>query len=465
MESATELEELISEARSEAVDDPSMAARIAAAIEMAARYRDSVAAGNWMKSMAELASISHMGVGGDRLKAWCEATSQELQVAAKESSLDFEIYRDVIVSATVPQDLDELIDLLGSTASMGAANQYRGSMAPELQFVVQWQDYLSLLAKSDQQGAARVMQSLAAASPTNPFGVPRSLLLKRAHGWSENDQVRSNAETPEELLSGVEDLKDLPSIVPELLKLANRSEFTQYRSTAQALEKVNNLKVQHDEGLTIAIRLRDIPSDPSGRALPLWLRLIRLTLPRRLGVEGEFELEEEETIRSFLDRITLDAIELEDYALALRAVEERYQLLGSSTTYSTSSDIDAGALKELQKAENYLKAYQYSMAVKSYMTCLQSGSSIIPIERIRTALLKLEEEQEEAYLIGLGFALIDPTRSSRYPSSYFRNLSLPRRNPPRGEKSSSGTEKETMDISPSENESPNEDLKSDNIER
>ncbi|MEM7146237.1 MAG: hypothetical protein AAF591_13955 [Verrucomicrobiota bacterium] len=427
-----ELEEYIGAEASSGGDDPVRLARHAAAAKMLEAFREATGDGNWGKAVSELETLSHLGIGGAEFQEWCEEACEKLRLASKAQDIDLSQYRDVIVSAVAPEDLDSVIEVLGAKLSdAGSATQYRGAMSPELQFVVQWQDYLGHRARNDEQGAARVMQSLASAHPVNPIGIPRSVMLRLASYPPAVGGDDSDFESPEVLLAKIGGLEDLPQVLPPLLSLINRSEFNNYRSVVQALEQINKLKLQHDSGLTVTVGMRNAYSDPEGKVMLLWAELIRATLPRRLGVEGEIEFEENESISSYLGRLTREALEAEDYGLAMRAIEERYQLLMSnSSSSSSSSDLDLKALKELQNARNHQQAFQYSMAVKSYLTCLETASSIVPIDKIREELLKIESEQEDSYKYGLGLALNSPYRSSRYSTSALRSMPLPVRNSP-----------------------------------
>lgn len=165
--------------------------------------------------------------------------------------------------------------------------------------------------------------------------------------------------------------------------------------------------------------------------------MIRLALPRVLGLSSEAKANSGEGAYDFLKRTEADAIAKGDYLLAARSRDIERQILeakppaekpqpgtpafynrmppqfGPFATETAPASNDSQAAQLYQIAHNQDVAAQYAQAVNSYERALALGSDIVPPKLIGDRLAAIKSEHPDEFKTGLD-TYLTPARMA-YP--------------------------------------------------
>ena len=333
-----------------------------------------------------------------------------------------------VLDSKKPADLDKSITELGKFRLRGERGQSSeavrtafNQVEPTLQFVTQWQNYLSAVETGNSQAAQEALRSL---SNSNGLSlIPRSEILKLL-ALSKPDKSGQDApeqslpvEAVEKILSETKTLADMEATLKKLRKLqesrtgSNRMDFI--NSLIQSLQPID--KNYQDFKAGLAVNLESSQSNSGGTELGnaviprLKAELMLLMLPRYVGAAEGTRAQPGEDVLQFLDRLSNEAKSRGDVGVAIRAREAR-RLLQRGSAISAS---DTAALSALISGQNQEAAGQYMLAVISYQTSLKSGSDLVPAKIIGERLAEIQSAQPKDFEAGME-RFLSPPPVSRY---------------------------------------------------
>ena len=344
-----------------------------------------------------------------------------------------------VVDSKKPADLDKSIAELGKLRQRGERGQSSEAVRtalyqvePTLQFVTQWQNYLSAVETGNSQAAQDALRSL---SNSNGLSlIPRSEILKllalAKPGKSSQDvpEQSSPVEAVEKILSETKTLADMEATLKKLRKLqegrtgSNRTDFI--NPLIQSLQPIDRNYQDFKAGL--AVNLESSQNYSGGTELGnavvsrLKAELMLLMLPRYVGAPDGTRAQPGEDVLQFLDRLSNEAKGRGDTGVAIRAREAR-RLLQRGSAISAG---DTAALSTLISGQNQEAAGQYMLAVISYQTSLKSGSELIPAKLIGERLAEIQSAHPKDFDAGME-RFLNPPPVSRYEGMPGRPYGMP----------------------------------------
>ena len=338
---------------------------------------------------------------------------------AKEKELLAEITRavkratDAVRAATKSPDLDEILLELGKFRNMrqeqalsGPLNSALAEMEHVIRFVTFWQDYIAQSEGGDTKAAQETLRKMTEIPPNTL--IPRSELLARRYGVigpqpspapssTPPQLVPLELKTPEDLLPAIEKMTALFN-KPDHIRGEERSALQRFIASLTGLANA-----YHEFKAGLATKLEIVASVPSGPdkfaavIAPVRAQIIKLVLPRYLGLPPTMTPKPDEGIHEFLDRVGQDAVKKGDFLLAARARE----------TQITLRDGKAPEVRENSQAALYVAAHnqeiagQYALAVASYQKALATGSDLVPPKIIGDRLARIKAAHPKEFETGM----------------------------------------------------------------
>jgi len=393
-------------------------------------------------------------IDSETLRAQCEEISSQLrnQREAKEKQAVNEIQAalkraaEAVHSAKKTADLDAVLHELGqlgelrnSQSPSGALSSALNKVQPALQFVTHWQDYLSNLAVGNTQAACEALNQLTGANNMNqPDLLPRSELLARRQSLMQPARPQVNRESKNEkppvelvvekpllfekstqsITFSIKSIDELDDVVKAYQSIQNKPEFREFqqanKAMIEALRPLNCSYIEWKAGLPTHIEIASSSQNATSfpkLIVPIRAELIKLVLPRYLGLPSKTKPKPGESAYDFLNQITEEAISKNDYLLASRVREALMLLDGASTNRNIQTQ---GAL--FVTAHNQETAGQYALAVKSYQQALASGTDLVPPKIIGERLDAIKSEHPQEFAQGLELFLSPP--DPRFPPGF-----------------------------------------------
>jgi hypothetical protein len=330
----------------------------------------------------------------------------ELQVeqAAREKEMLAKIRAVLASASTAVKTARKPVDLDGTIRDLrNLAEQPQQSESPEIreesrkaqnarQFVLVWQDYLAADAAGNAQRAQQALQN---ASGIATDLMPRSQILSRADEISKRKSA-DPAEPARQIAAKIKSLDDIPGALDALAALEPKPGISagDYQGLVETLRlelsRISQVYREYQAGLPTSLQISGFDAPTRNEEtfriiLPLRVQLLRTILPRALEVDEKLQINPDEPIRGYLDRVAAIAFEKGDLRLLVRARDMRNKLDGvllSNDTLSVSQSLLAGLNQE--------EAGQWAAAVVSYETALKYGADVVPAKHIGERLEKMK---------------------------------------------------------------------------
>ena len=321
---------------------------------------------------------------------------------------------DVVRTATKPAELDPVLQELGKLRTLRQELQSSSALSssisqvePAIQFVTSWQNYLAQRTASDGKAAQESLDRII--NMTQVVLLPRSEILARRYGNlnpapasptatpKPDQEFEFELKTPNDLLPASEKLAALLT-APGRLSQTDRPEVQRLHQSVTAL---SNAYQEFMAGLPTRLDVM-MPDDARydqyiAITAPVRAQLIKLMLPRYLGLPAGFTAKPEEGTQEFLQRIISDALAKKDFVLAAHAREA--QLLLRDGRNARTAENSQSSL--FITARNQETAGQYSLAVTSYQRALAAGTDIVPAKLIGEHLARIKAEHPQEFQKGL----------------------------------------------------------------
>jgi len=318
-----------------------------------------------------------------------------------------------IAQAKKPEDLDALIEEMAKHGN----NQYGGNSALESdrelqrrfssasEFVKQWQNYLAHMANGQTDQARNDLQNLS----NNNGGeglLPRSKLLE----LEAPDKLIAQTPKPVPAVSGpvaqaqaiLDGIKTLDDIKPALTKLEPLRQ-----GNSQELQNVYNqlstVSMNYEEmkaGLPTGSNV-NFDFNPGPLSVPSAIRTQLLLFEMQTAFawfKGPPPTPQEKPM-DYVDRVIADALNRQDWDL-LKAAEAARGTLTRNSTLGFSG-MYAGGLDSFIAGTHLETAGQYSLAVRSYETALQSTDSSVPVKVIGDRLAAIQRDHAKEFAEGM----------------------------------------------------------------
>jgi hypothetical protein len=168
-----------------------------------------------------------------------------------------------------------------------------------------------------------------------------------------------------------------------------------------AMTSLSNAFAEFKAGLTTKVEI--VASDPSrpdkfGPVLaPIRAQVLKLVLPRYLGLPATLAPKPEEGVHEFLDRVVDLAVKKSDFLLAAHTRDT--QIILREGKMPEANQPSQAAL--YVTAHNQEVAGQYDLAVASYQHALASGTDLIPPNVIGDRLARIKAEHPKEFATGL----------------------------------------------------------------
>ena len=340
----------------------------------------------------------------DRVTAALNRTAEAIRAAAKPSDLDPTL-----------QELGKLRFHREEHHSPRSVSNSMAQVEPAIQFVTTWQNYLAQHLAGDVKAAQESLDRLIGMN--HVLLLPRSEILQRRYGGgppqpSPVNRAGSAALSPppsaatkiDFVLKTPDDLAAATVKVSQALDTAGavrEADRQGVQMLFNSLAALSGIYREFQAGLPT--KLDPLLDDASRRQMwdevlaPVRAQLIKLMLPRYLGLPAEVKARANEGVQEFLDRIVRDAVNKGEFLLAARADETRTALREGKP-----SESQAHTQAQLYvTAHNQEAAGQFALAVCSYQQALASGTTLVPPEAIGQRLTRIKAEHPEEFQAGM----------------------------------------------------------------
>jgi len=361
-----------------------------------------------------------------------EKSLEEINATLKRAEVTVQTANKTADFDSVLRDLNQLQKIRtpqNSVEVSAALNQVDAA----IEFTTQWQNYYSSTAAGHTESARQALESLCNSRTLQLGWIPRSEILSRLN-FMINPPMPSNDGSAEVKPAGQLDhpsvekplrinpstgaiefdakrLSDLPGIVNALTPMLRNSDFGSYQQfildSLNVLAPLNKAYLDFQSGLPASVEVAFKESNLGslqGIVTPLRVELLRLVLPRYLGLASDTVPKSGEVPYEFLGRISTEAIHRGDYPLAARAIEVQ-RLIKEGTPPDPELKSQA---ELLVSGDNFSASAQFSLAVVSYEQALASGSNLIPPKIIGEKLEAIKAAHPEEYRQGLELYFTDP---------------------------------------------------------
>ncbi len=391
-----------------------------------------------------------------RLQAGALAAQIESEQAAAETARLQEIEKALSDAATAVRKATVASDLDATLAKLGELNTLRQQVQQDsptagvltqrvknaLDFVTEWQEYLSLV----QAGSPQVGEVLGKLSEHAwPEAIPRSEILALIHGRRSSAPSSDAPATPDvgDIIKQINTPADLSGALDALSKIIRIDNErrpgvidTSLTETVKVLADLEQTYREYQAGLSTKI---DIIVPPPLHVYQPFQRLtasvraqvLSLVLPRYLGLPEEVKVRSGEGPYPFLDRVAAEAAERGDYLMAAKA-REAQQLLRDG---SNRGGLDSSQAGQYIIGRNQESAGQYALAVANYEKALASASELIPAKAIGERLAAIKAEHPSEFQEGFNNYLAPPVPAypANYPGAFPRGSAFSGRRPGYGE--------------------------------
>jgi hypothetical protein len=386
-------------------------------------FRGAISRGDLNQLQSTLEQLAAV-LGSAPLRERCVRAAADIRALReakdKEARAEFErlVQRatEAVRNATKTPDLDEILIELNKfrRARQDQAYSQPNSVATELdqviRFVTFWQDYIAQSEGHNTKAAEDTLRNMAG-EPANAL-IPRSEILARRYGTLAPVETPASAsptpspkqdpmaqlvlKTPDDLLPAIEKMTALYK-TPNQVTGEERIALSNFIA---AMSSLANSYAEFKAGLTTKIEIvaTDHVRDQFGPVLvPIRAQILKLVLPRYLGLPPDFKPKPDEAVQEFLDRVIDDAVKKGDFLLAAQG-RETQTVLRQGKVPDTKESSQAALFIA---AHNQEVASQYALAVTSYQRALATGTDVIPPKIIGDRLAKIKAEHPQEFASGL----------------------------------------------------------------
>jgi len=354
----------------------------------------------------------------------------ELESQRKKANEEFEAKAnavlvkvpEVVRQAKKAMDLDDVLKDLQSLQNSGpsssgynATPELTEKINATLQFVTQWQDYLSALGSGNKEDARNSLRNILENRQIDaPQFFPRSEILARyveASGGNPNagnSTPEGGPTDPDVILDKVKKVDDVEGILPDLFRVPSPSSGPAWDWS----ELVTLDKAREDALAGLAVWL-DLKKAMNG---PVWGRNISrivamellVLLPHYLGTDVSDPPKENETVISYLDRLSATANSNGNLALLQRAIAVKVALADGQENGA------ARGTEQFLAGLSQDAAGQYEPAVLSYENALKEPDGFLPVQIVGERLAAIKATHPDDFEKGLT-AFMTPAATSPYP--------------------------------------------------
>jgi hypothetical protein len=339
---------------------------------------------------------------------------------------------NILIKAQKPQDLDEILGSIQKLqAPQGGAYGYdqeaqgiMNQVNSAYQFVAQWQDYLSSRNSGNVQEAQNSLRNLTNSRPAGDVVlVPRSEILARITELANAPKPPNNGPVPPspnsssaDVPAALNNIKTLEDLAPALksLRVSTNGQGYDYAALAQLANLYANAKV----GLPVSLDLN--PPNIGGQPVPEMTRvrvmLLMYLLPRFIGSNAPAP-KPDETVSDYLKRALVATNAAQDWPAFQLTLEAQFKVVGGNGYSPGTRSFLAGLNQEI--------AGQYSLAVSSYQTALQSPDDSLPTTVVRDHLAAIKKDHATEFDEGMKRFLNPPQPQPFYFNPYAGRPGMP----------------------------------------
>lgn len=330
---------------------------------------------------------------------------------------------DAVLKAKVESDLGPTLSELSHLAHTRSPSPFvstssllRSRAAQKLtdtiNFVMQWQDYLTAHRLGNDDLANSKLRNLA----NNALIVSRSdivALIKPVESKATPASPRGESNDMSEIVSKVQKLDDIPAALERIESLKRTNSGAINYEVVGALTSMASAHEAFKNGLPMEISVHNFSPTARIRFPQLANELLLLMMPRYFG-NPERTAKPGETVQIFVDRTVNEAKSEKNWPLLLQAMELTRFLNGSGFPSNDTTPLRAFVI-----AQNQETAGQYAPAVVSYQASLRDTTGMVPIALVGERLKTIKTNHPKEYSEGMQAAQGMSGRTARYsePSS------------------------------------------------
>lgn len=378
--------------------------------------------------------LKSLGVLQKELRDEREANEKATMATIKDALAGAE---KAVREAKVTADLDETISTLGkfrrrygSGQRSEELNAAYNQVEPTLQFVTNWQNYLSAKIGGNLQSANDALRNLM--NNNGPYLIPRSEILALVRDVSKIERApdqSSPQEAIDQIIAGIKSLADVDDGIRKLRKLqegnrSNNSSWEPLNNLMQSLLLIDKTYQDFKAGLAVNIEIYSRHSNVTGQGnalvSSLQSELYLLLLPRYVGAPQGTKARPDENVPRFMERIGKEAKERGDIIVASRT-HEALRILQRGSSFSNT---DMEGLRTFVAGQNQEVAGQWMLAVISYQTSLKSGSDLVPSKVIGERLAALRSAYPKEFETGMERFLNPPAPAFNPGDPRFLNRNM-----------------------------------------
>jgi len=367
--------------------------------------------------------------GSEKLATLCHSLAtqlraeQEKQEAALADKMEKD-FAEALRSALAAKSFKDVDAPLAAVHACIQRRRVESSANPKLQkllnqgqqlwqFLRQWQDFLAGVDLDESTNAQQRLERLLNSGADFSNLIPRSEILERLAGKKVGEEKKWTQEEIDkkarEILGATHTLADLPESIRQLQDLVEQKHTGFFSMVAgDALQHLSNLeriRRDLDKGLFTSMSLTTVVQNSNTEVnqllSPIRAQLLLYALPRLLGAGDADKPLADDTVPSYLHRLTLAAREKADWNMLQRAIE----LTQTLNLEPTANANDRNALQSFLAGLNQERAKQFTFAVISYEAALKAGSQLVSAETIGEHLERIHKEHPEEYEQGVRSAL------------------------------------------------------------
>ena len=368
-------------------------------------------------------------------------TDNKSAAEAAEMAAVLQRAKDAVNAAKKPEDLDSIISDLqkyqnsagpfgfATNPSVAPSNQHLlQQLLSALEFIKQWQNYLSHLNAGDTNQARNDLQMLS----QNNFGptlVPRSRILALLYG-QQTPSPASNTPAPassgadaQKIIDGINTLDDLSTALAKLNTLAADDPFA--RETAQHLAPMVEVYQDLKNGLPTSVNI-DFMGGLTGAGVSVKANalLLKFILQHYFDTYKGAQPGDDETPASYVARVKRDALSGQDWELLKKVLTVHAYLFRDVSRADGLLDNEAGGVSALITGLNQNQAGQYALAVESFQNALDAGTVDIPAKFIGEHLDAIKHDHPHEYDSGME-AYLASTVPPNFSSSFRQLMMIP----------------------------------------
>jgi len=320
-------------------------------------------------------------------------------------------------SAKVPADLDPVLAELAKPSGLGPDRYGNPSANLNSQFELlrryarRWQDYLSQLEAGNGAGSQSILRDLAGDNNIETF-YPRSRILARINGQAVASTSSDPLVTAETLSLDTLEKFNLQAMARQT---ANGRGDVQLDNlvleSANLIAAENQLKIGNPRPAIIQARGQNanIRSGPYALAFGRMQQALLLrALPIYIGAPAGLTVTAQETAEAYLQRVIGWARDRQDWQLVYRALDTAQTQAPALSNSPLASDLNGYRL--FFTGMNQERGEQWTLAIRSYLSALNTDAPNLPAEEIGNRLKKLKAAHPQEYDAAEKPAGLDPRR-------------------------------------------------------